>query len=174
LLSLSLTSPSGEQLESVHIERQRAQAAHDLINYYNQFSRGDTSRLDALNKEGREGRSQVAVILRRLTTVAREVDLPSADKVLAWHHLLVSNNRTETQTRETIDKYCEKFEKDMLSLFDRCYRKGDPKLMHVCLCLRYVVTYLRFGSALRPNIIRFQWGRILRSNLCESTRLFLE
>ena len=27
--------------------------------------------------------------------------------------------------------YCEKFEKDMLHLFDRCYRKGDPKMMHV-------------------------------------------
>ncbi|KAG1846794.1 exocyst complex component Sec10-like protein [Suillus subalutaceus] len=105
----------GEQLESIHVERQRAQAAHDLIDYYNQFSRGDTSRLDALKKEGREGRSQVAVILRRLTTVAREVDLPSADK-----------------TRENIDKYCEKFEKDMIYLFDRCYRKGDPKLMHHC------------------------------------------
>ncbi|KAH7930700.1 exocyst complex component Sec10 [Leucogyrophana mollusca] len=105
----------GEQLESVHIERQRAQAAHNLIDYYNQFSRGDTSRLDALKKEGREGRRQVAVILRRLTTVAREVDLPSADK-----------------TRESIDKYCEKFEKDMLYLFDRCYRKGDPKMMHHC------------------------------------------
>lgn len=71
--------------------------------------------MDALKKEGREGRSQVAVILRRLTTVAREVDLPSADK-----------------TRENIDKYCEKFEKDMIYLFDRCYRKGDPKLMHHC------------------------------------------
>ncbi|KAG1761353.1 exocyst complex component Sec10-like protein [Suillus occidentalis] len=105
----------GEQLESIHVERQRAQAAHDLINYYNQFSRGDTSRLDALKKEGREGRSQVAVILRRLTTVARDVDLPSADK-----------------TRDNIDKYCEKFEKDMIYLFDRCYRKGDPKLMHHC------------------------------------------
>ncbi|KAH7911568.1 exocyst complex component Sec10-like protein [Hygrophoropsis aurantiaca] len=105
----------GEQLESVHIERQRAQAAHNLIDYYNQFSRGDTSRLDALKKEGREGRRQVAVILRRLTTVAREVDLPTAEK-----------------TRENIDKYCEKFEKDMLYLFDRCYRKGDPKMMHHC------------------------------------------
>ncbi|EIW82063.1 exocyst complex component Sec10 [Coniophora puteana RWD-64-598 SS2] len=105
----------GEQLESVHIERQRAHAAHTLIDYYIQFSRGDTTRLDALKKEGKEGRSQVATILRRLTTVAREVDLPNAEK-----------------TREAIDKYCEKFEKDMLYLFDRCYRKGDPKLMHHC------------------------------------------
>ena len=72
---------SGEQLETVHIERQRAQAAYDLVDYYNQFSRDNTSQLDALKKEGREGRRQVAIVLRRLNTVAREVDLPSADKV---------------------------------------------------------------------------------------------
>ncbi|PPR04032.1 hypothetical protein CVT24_010607, partial [Panaeolus cyanescens] len=105
----------GDQLETVHIERQRAQAAYDLIDYYNQFSKGDTARLDALRKEGRSGRRLVAVILRRLNTVAKEVDLPNAD-----------------QTRENIEKYCEKFEKEMLNLFDRCYRKGDPKLMHHC------------------------------------------
>jgi hypothetical protein len=35
------------------------------------------------------------------------------------------------QTRENIDRYCEKFEKDMLYLFDRSYRKGEPKIMHV-------------------------------------------
>lgn len=76
-----LMFPAGEQLETVHIERQRAQAAHDLIDYYNQFSKGDTTRLDALKKEGREGRRQVAIILRRLTTVAKEVDLPTSEKV---------------------------------------------------------------------------------------------
>ncbi|KAF9268169.1 exocyst complex component Sec10 [Marasmius fiardii PR-910] len=105
----------GEQLESVHIERQRAQAAYDIIDFYNQFSKGDTTRLDALRKEGRQGRRQVAILLRRLNTVAKEVDLPSADK-----------------TRENIEKYCEKFEKEMLNLFDRCYRRGDPKMMHHC------------------------------------------
>lgn len=63
------------------MERQRAKAAHDLIDYYGQFSRGDTTRLDALKKDGREGRRQVAILLRRLTTVAKEVDLPTADKV---------------------------------------------------------------------------------------------
>ena len=35
------------------------------------------------------------------------------------------------KTRENIDRYCEKFEKDMLHLFDRAYRRGDPKMMHV-------------------------------------------
>jgi exocyst complex component 5 len=72
---------SGEQLESVHLQRQRAQAAYDLIDYYMQFSRDDTSRLDSLKKEGKEGRRQVAVLLRRLATLAKEIDLPTADKV---------------------------------------------------------------------------------------------
>ncbi|KAI0346802.1 exocyst complex component Sec10 [Trametopsis cervina] len=105
----------GEELESVHQQRQRAQAAYDLIDFYIQFSRDDTSRLDALKKEGKEGRRQVAVLLRRLGSVAKEVDLPNSEK-----------------TRENIDKYCEKFEKDMLHLFDRAYRRGDPKMMHHC------------------------------------------
>lgn len=81
LFGLRLTDRTGEQLESVHLQRQRAQAAYDLIDYYNQFSKDDTSRIDALKKEGKEGRRQVAVLLRRLSTVAKEVDLPAAEKV---------------------------------------------------------------------------------------------
>ena len=106
----------GEQLESVHVSRQRAQAAYDLIDYYNHFSKGDTTRLDKLQKDGgKEGRQQAAIILRQLSTVAKEVDMPSVDK-----------------TRENIDKYCEKFETNMLRLFDQCYRKGNPKMMNHC------------------------------------------
>jgi hypothetical protein len=40
------------------------------------------------------------------------------------------------QTRENIDKYCEKFEKDMLGLFDRSYRKGNPAMMTVRILIR--------------------------------------
>jgi hypothetical protein len=71
----------GEQLETVHLQRQRAQAAYDLIDYYTQFSRDDTTRIDNLKKEGKDGRHQVAILLRRLATLAKEVDLPTADKV---------------------------------------------------------------------------------------------
>jgi len=55
----------GEQLETVHLQRQRAQAAYDLIDYYTQFSRDDTTRIDNLKKEGKDGRHQVAILLRR-------------------------------------------------------------------------------------------------------------
>lgn len=74
----------GEQLESIHQSRQRAQAAYDLMDYYNQFSKGDVSKLEALRKErGREkeGREKVATICRRLNALAKEIDMPGADKV---------------------------------------------------------------------------------------------
>lgn len=79
----------GEQLESVHLQRERAQAAYDLIDYYNQFSKDDVSRIEALRKEGKEGRRRVAVLLRRLSTVAKEVDLPTAEKVRFTNDVLV-------------------------------------------------------------------------------------
>ncbi|KAF7332112.1 Exocyst complex component protein [Mycena kentingensis (nom. inval.)] len=135
----------GEQLETVHIDRQRAQAAYDLIDFYNQFARNDTTRLDALRKDGRSGRRQVAVLLRRLNTVAKEVDLPNADA-----------------TRENIEKYCEKFEKEMLGLFDRCYRRGDPKMMHVRGWKLYEA---------KPHL-SYSIARKLYSNSTEATLVF--
>ncbi|KZO98067.1 exocyst complex protein [Calocera viscosa TUFC12733] len=108
----------GEQLESIHQSRQRAQAAYDLIDYYNQFAKGDVTKLEALRKERgkeREGREKVAIICRRLSALAKEVDVSGAEK-----------------TRENIERYCEKFEKDILRLFDRSYRKGEPKMMAHC------------------------------------------
>ncbi|EJU06294.1 exocyst complex protein [Dacryopinax primogenitus] len=108
----------GEQLENIHQSRQRAQAAYDLIDYYNQFAKGDVTRLEALRKERgkeREGREKVAIICRRLSALAKEVDVIGAEK-----------------TRENIERYCEKFEKDILRLFDRSYRKGEPKMMAHC------------------------------------------
>ena len=127
----------GEELESVHHQRQQAQAAYDLIDFYNQFSRDDTSKIDALKKEGRDGRRQVAILLRRLSIVAKEVDLPNAETVCVLRLSSCATKAQLSKTRENIDRYCEKFEKDMLHLFDRAYRRGDPKMMHVrtvCVC----------------------------------------
>lgn len=74
----------------------------------------------------------MAVILRRLVIVAKEVDLPYAEKVTRpLPHKCPFDNNWHIQTRETIDGYCETFEREILNLFDRAYRKGDPKMMHV-------------------------------------------
>ncbi|WFD39608.1 Exocyst complex component 5 [Malassezia japonica] len=103
----------GEQLESLDRQRTRASETHDLIEYYYMFARGDTTRLDKLRKEGgREGRLKAAMIARRLAVISREVDIKGSHA-----------------TREAIDRYCEQFERDMLKLFDKYYRRSDPKTM---------------------------------------------
>jgi len=106
----------GEQLESIDRVRSRATDAHDIILYYNEFARGETTRLEALRKEGKEGRAKVAVIARRLLTVAREIEGVDGSEV----------------TKATIEKYAERFEKDMLRLFEKAYLKGEPKSMAHC------------------------------------------
>lgn len=111
----------GEQLENIDRHRQRAVEAHDLIEHYYAFARGDTNKLDRLRKEGgREGRLKTAVIARRLGVISREVDVPGAEDI-----------------RETVDRYNERFERDMLKLFDKFYRKSDPRMMsHIAKVLQ--------------------------------------
>ncbi|POV99427.1 hypothetical protein PSTT_13798, partial [Puccinia striiformis] len=105
----------GEQLESIDRVRSRATEAH-IILYYNEFARGETTRLEALRKEGKEGRAKVAVIARRLLTVSRDIEGVDGSEV----------------TKATIEKYAERFEKDMLRLFEKAYLKGEPKAMAHC------------------------------------------
>ncbi|KAE8228278.1 hypothetical protein CF326_g6797 [Tilletia indica] len=111
----------GEQLETIHRQKSRASEAYDLIEYYYQFARGDTTKLDKLKKEGgREGRVKVAIIARRLQAISKEVDVHGSQK-----------------TQEAVDHYCERFERDMLKLFDRAYRESDPKRMsHIAKVLQ--------------------------------------
>jgi hypothetical protein len=87
-------APIGEQLESIHLSRQRAQAAHDLVFYWNQFARGDVEKIEALRKEGKEGRHQVAVLLRRLNAVAKELDVKGAERVSDYYHRSVEFDLT--------------------------------------------------------------------------------
>lgn len=132
----------GEQLESVDRQRSRAVEAHDLIEYYYAFAREDTSKLDKLRKDGgREGRLKTAIIARRLGAISREVDIPGADKVspigVQRRGRLYSYHFLPHQTRETVDRYNERFERDMLKLFDKFYRKSDPRMMsHIAQVLQ--------------------------------------
>ncbi|KAG8931285.1 Exocyst complex component 5 [Tulasnella sp. 419] len=147
----------GEQLESVHIARQRAQAAHDLVSYYSQFSKGDTSKVEALRKEGKEGRHQLAILLRRLSIVAKEVDLSVSERA-----------------REEIEKYCEKFEKDMLRMFDKSYKRGDPRTM--AHCAQTLLDFNGGGSCVQIYVNQHDFfiskNRIQESNNIEGTHLW--
>ncbi|KAF7721082.1 Exocyst complex component 5 [Apophysomyces ossiformis] len=103
----------GEQLETIDKQRSRASESRDIIEYFMEFQEGSSERLDMLRQGGDEGQLKAAVIGRRLNAVAKEVD-------------------NDIQARVAIEKFCEKFEKEMLEEFDRAYKDGDPRVMSHC------------------------------------------
>jgi hypothetical protein len=42
-----------------------------------------------------------------------------------------SEKEKADRVKDEVERYCEKFEKEVLRLFDRSYRKGDPRMMAV-------------------------------------------
>ncbi|CAK9784924.1 exocyst complex component Sec10 [Cutaneotrichosporon oleaginosum] len=152
----------GEQLESLHQTRSTAQAVSLLLSYYlslvHQTGRSDAtaSPLEQLyaEKGSREGRIRLALVLRRLTAVAKDVAdsaaaaLSDAEAAAAKDgqttsgdgaspaHRNVLHRRAEKEKADRVssevEKYCERFEREMLKLFDRAYRKGDPRMMAHC------------------------------------------
>jgi exocyst complex component 5 len=109
----ALTS-TGVQLESIEKQRRRAMEAKDLFTYYLDFAYDNTSdRLDALQMSDEpKGKSQCAIMTRRLLTLSKDLD-------------------AEGRIRESIEKYGERLEKDLLKAFDKSYRRGDLREMRV-------------------------------------------
>jgi exocyst complex component 5 len=88
--------------------------AKDLFTYYLDFAHDKVSdRLDALQLSSETGlKSKCAIMTRRLLHLARDLD-------------------SEGKVRESIEKYGERLEKDLLKAFDRAYRRGDLREMRV-------------------------------------------
>ncbi len=156
----------GEQLESLHLSRSLAQSTSILLSYYISLAQPvvatpikspdgtETTPLtpmDALfaTRTTREGRQRLAVILRRLTTLSKDVRENVASVLSSLRddepatvpkgRGKPGTNRMKLQTdlekaervQEEVEKYAERFEKECLRLFDRSYRKGDVRMMAV-------------------------------------------
>lgn len=163
----------GEQLESLHQTRSTAQSVSLLLSYYLSLCHHTSTTPDPSNPESastpldqlfeqrtsREGRTRLAIVLRRLMAVARDVaenslaalndaeaavssksqaangnDGDSKDDVTRIQKQISQKRRDKEKAervRDEIERYCERFEKEVLRLFDRSYRKGDPKMMAV-------------------------------------------
>jgi hypothetical protein len=140
----------GEQLEGLHNTRSTAQSTSLLLSYYlslahqtslttdpNDPGRKETP-LETLfaTRTSRDGRARLAIILRRLMAVAKDVADNAATALEEEQDDKAKVKRRAEQekadrVRDEIERYCEKFEKECLRLFDRSYRKGDPRMMAV-------------------------------------------
>ncbi|OWZ69775.1 hypothetical protein AYX14_04824 [Cryptococcus neoformans] len=155
----------GEQLENLHQTRSTAQNTSLLLSYYLSLTHQtattgeNTSPLEQLfaTRTSRQGREKLAVVLRRLMAIAKDVADNAATALSEAEagavpsevtngggesqepivsQKVVSKRRMEKEkaerVRDEIEGYCERFEKELLRLFDRSYRKGDPRMMAHC------------------------------------------
>ncbi|KAJ9072166.1 Exocyst complex component 5 [Entomophthora muscae] len=107
----------GQQLETLDRQLQRASQARDLVRYFLEFTQqGHCASLEDLRSmQGPEGQYKAAIIARKLSNLAKELDLPDIEK-----------------TRVSIEKYSENLEKDLLETFDQAYTQGDIATMARC------------------------------------------
>ena len=93
-----------------------------MIQYFLEFNKGQTARLDQLRASGKDGERRAAIVARRLNTIAKEIDIPGSEAA-----------------RTNIEKYCENFEASLLTTFDKVYEPDadkpveDKKTMNVRL-----------------------------------------
>ena len=153
-------------MESLHNLRSVAQSASLILSYYLSLAQppapiapdgvdadgnpvpGEAPQtpLDTLfaTRTSREGRARLAIILRRLSTLAKDVvENASAAASNAQDNARENDEDKERliklradadkaiRIRDEIEKYAERFEKECLILFDRRYRKGDVRMMAV-------------------------------------------
>ncbi|KAJ1658543.1 Exocyst complex component 5 [Dispira simplex] len=107
----------GEQLESIDRERTRASDIEHLVDYFIEFSRGKSTRLeDMLVEGGPNGQCKAAIIMRRLNAIVQDGgDFGASD-----------------QAKTNIEFFCERLERDLLDSFDRSYRQHDITTMANC------------------------------------------
>lgn len=71
---------------------------------------------------------------------------------------LIVKKKTEREkadrVKDEVERYCEKFEKEVLRLFDRSYRKGDPRMMAVSLSRRVSQRAMLIAAALCKDATR--------------------
>lgn len=141
-------------METLHHFRSLAQSVSLLLSYYLSVAQppeptknpdgtetAPQTPLETLfvTRTTREGRTKLAVILRRLSALAKDVvenaaaasnvgNAESEDKV---NPTLKADLEKAERVREEVTRFSEQFEKEILRLFDKSYRKGDIKMMAV-------------------------------------------
>ena len=128
----------GERLEELDRQRRRALDAKFLIQCWMEVSeRGELMALeDVRRRDGGEGKVRCAVIARQLMRISQRLDKES------WAQV---NGNTKSKdgdagrrrgrrpnTRETIEKFSETLEKDLLKQFDDFYRRQNFDGMREC------------------------------------------
>jgi hypothetical protein len=145
-----LNTYSGEQLETIDEQKQKAEAVKVIIRYFLDLN-GEkfTSELDILfNSTDLEDQRKVRFtysvcfrdiqikvkagqILRRLSSVGKEMQHPETLTVSILMPHVMNMLLNLEKAKKNIEKYCEQFENNILRFFDNAYKDKDIELMAV-------------------------------------------
>lgn len=142
---------TGKRLEELDRQRQRALDAHFLIECWDEVSnRGEITLLENLRRSGSgEGKVRSAHIARQLLRISQRLDPASwaeangngpvngMYKTRSPESNGGDTHRPKRNTREIIEKFSERLEKDLLKQFDEFYRKANFEGMRDCATVLY-------------------------------------
>ncbi|PHH93149.1 hypothetical protein CDD83_4 [Cordyceps sp. RAO-2017] len=129
----------GEKLEELDRKRRRAQDAIFLVQCWTEVSEtGQLTSLEAIQRQGgADNKVRCAVIARQLTRISQQLDPAS------WGQSNGQRNGSSAgvaagapakahNTRETLEKFCETLEQDLLKQFNNSYRRQNFDDMREC------------------------------------------
>lgn len=127
----------GEKLEELDKQSRRAQDAKFILQCWLEVStRGDLSSLEAYKRRPNGG-VRCAHIARQLLKICHRLDLQSHNKALpipngSANHAQSPSIAQKPDTAETIERFLETLEKDLLKQFDDFYRRQNFDGMREC------------------------------------------
>ncbi|PNY23926.1 Exocyst complex component sec10 [Tolypocladium capitatum] len=133
----------GEKLEELDRKRRRAQDAHFLIQCWTEVSEtGQLTSLEDIRRQGgAENKVRCAVIARQLMRISQQLDLSSWGQTNGHRNGATngagSPTKTHHNTRETLEKFCETLEQDLLQQFNNSYRRQNFDDMMECSKVLY-------------------------------------
>ncbi|POR35626.1 Exocyst complex component sec10 [Tolypocladium paradoxum] len=132
----------GEKLEELDRKRRRAQDANFLIQCWTEVSEtGQLASLEDIRRQGgAENKVRCAVIARQLMRISQQLDLSSWGRTNGHGNGATNGAGSPTKThntRETLEKFCETLEQDLLQQFNNSYRRQNFDDMMECSKVLY-------------------------------------
>lgn len=132
----------GEKLEELDRKRRRAQDANFLIQCWTEVSEtGQLASLEDIRRQGgAENKVRCAVIARQLMRISQQLDLSSWGQTNGHRNGASNGSGSPSKThntRETLEKFCETLEQDLLQQFNNSYRRQNFDDMMECSKVLY-------------------------------------
>ncbi|KYK56028.1 exocyst complex component Sec10 [Drechmeria coniospora] len=128
----------GEKLKELDRKRSQTRDAIFLVQCWNEITEtGQVASLEDIRRQGgAENKVRVAVIARQLMRISQQLDPASWGQANGYRNGTASSKAASPtrahNSRETLEKFCETLEQDLLKQFNNSYRRQNFEDMMEC------------------------------------------